>query len=111
MAGNVFDVSIDWYLQAKKQLEEAKKNNDEALRAQAQYNMNNALNLLQTNLKTHKKDIDSVGRDGKLPIQKAIWTKDKNIVNAFIEAGADVRAKDAGGNTVMHAEYGCKKRY
>ena len=102
MAGNVFDISIDWYLQAKKQLEEAEKNDDKTLRAQAQHNMDEALKLLQKNLKTNKKDINSIGRDGKLPIQKAIWTKDEKIVNEFISAGADVRAKDAGGNTVMH---------
>ncbi len=102
MAGNVFDVSLDWYLQAKKQLEEADKNNDETLRAQAEYDMGQARELLQKNLQAHKSEINSIGKDGKLPLQKAIWTQDKEIVDEFIRAGADVRAKDASGNTVMH---------
>ena len=55
MAGNVFDVSLDWYLQAKKQLEQADRNNDETLRAQAEYDMGQARELLQKNLHSAKK--------------------------------------------------------
>ncbi len=101
-AGTVFDASLNWYLQTKKQLEEADKNNDETLRAQAQYDMGQARELIRKNLQANKQDINSIGKDGKLPLQKAIWTQDKEIVDEFIRAGADVRAKDASGNTVMH---------
>ncbi len=101
-AATVFDASLNWYLQAKKQFEEADRNNNETLRAQAESEMAKARKLIQQDLQAHKSEINSIGKDGKLPLQKAIWTEDKALVDDFIRAGADVRAKDASGNTVMH---------